>query len=515
MRHVTLTAACLVVASSSLLMQSGAAATWRADGLPWTIELAVDGTRVTGTVDQDGDGVDPATILDGEITGTTIRFKARSGDGDRTIAFTGVLSGDEITFTRVVDVRAGGQVGGRGVFGGLGPAQFTVRRIARTAEAALARPIGPVISVRPASATEYRERPLYALQLEPALLLEKDADESANVSFGDLDADGRLDVVLAKGRHTPRVDRVLLNRSARRFAAAANLGEAADRSYSASLADMDRDGDLDVVISNDTPDPKLVYLNDGRGHFTVGSTYGRPEWPTRNASVAELNGDGLPDIVVANRFGRGEGSNYVCLNRGRGTFDRDCRAFAPYSATTITPADFNGDGFIDLAVPHREGGQSYVFLNDGQAGFSRRIPFGAGDAAIRMVAAADINSDRLVDIIAIDEGQRATVIYFNQSNGTFAAASRLSDAADVPYALGAADVNGDGTIDIVVGHVEARPTAFINDGSGRAFTSSRFGDNQGTAYGFAFGDLDHDGAIDIGLARSGAPNVVYFATLKR
>jgi len=82
------------------------------------------------------------------------------------------------------------------------------------------------------------------------------------------------------------------------------LGAASDRSYAARLVDLDGDGDLDVVLSNDRPDPKLVYLNDGRGHFTVGSTFVKAEWPTRNASAADVNGDGLPDIIVANRFGK-------------------------------------------------------------------------------------------------------------------------------------------------------------------------------------------------------------------
>ena len=127
------------------------------------------------------------------------------------------------------------------------------------------------------------------------------------------------------------------------------------------LVDLDGDGDLDVVISNDEPDPKLVYLNDGKGRFSVGSTFGRSEWETRNASVADVNGDGLPDIIVANRTSHGAPSNYVCLSRGHGTFDADCQEFSHEPATTITAADFDRDGKIDLAVPHRDRGQSYVY----------------------------------------------------------------------------------------------------------------------------------------------------------
>ena len=128
------------------------------------------------------------------------------------------------------------------------------------------------------------------LQFDRTLLLENTSENSANVSMGDLNGDGNLDIVLAKGRHTPLVNRVLINDGRGRFPVGQDLGTA-DRSYSAGLVDLDLDGDLDIVVSNDSPDPKPVYLNDGKGNFRLGSTYGRPEWPMRNASVADLNGD--------------------------------------------------------------------------------------------------------------------------------------------------------------------------------------------------------------------------------
>jgi hypothetical protein len=369
--------------------------------------------------------------------------------------------------------------------------------------AALVRIHGQTKSTAPLAASEAAFP-----RFDRVLLLEETSETSANVSIGDLNGDGYPDIVLAKGRHWPLIDRVLLNDGHGRFVAH-DLGEVADRSYSGKLADVNGDGYLDVVISNDAPDPKLVYLNDGHGNFHVGSTYGKPEWPTRNADVADLNGDGLPDIIVANRTGDSSGSNYVCLNRGKGEFDADCIAFSHESSTTITPADFNGDGFVDLAVPHREGGQSYIYLNDGKAGFAKRIPFGPPDAAIRMAAAADLNGDGLIDLVAIDE-RRGTFLYFNQGNGAFSAGVRLGAGKATPYALAAGDLNHDGKIDVIVGNVEAPSTVYFNDGSGRKFTPVEFGDNKGTAYGFAIGDLDGDGWMDIAAARSDAPNVVYF-----
>jgi hypothetical protein len=344
------------------------------------------------------------------------------------------------------------------------------------------------------------------------LQLESTSETSANVSIGDVDGDGRLDVVLVKGRHWPLVDRVLLGDGRGHFATGYDLGKAADRSYSGRLADMDGDGDLDVVISNDTPDPKLVYLNDGKGRFLVGSTFGRSEWPTRNATVADLDGDARPDIIVANR-GDSTAANHVCLNKGDGRFGSDCQAFSRDPATTITAADFNRDGRIDLAVPHRDGGQSRVYLAGPNASFSiaRTVPFGPPNAAIRMAEAADLDGDSLLDLVVIDEREGAA-IYFAQRNGTFLERFPLGDRTVVPYALAVRDLNGDGRTDILVGNVEAPSTIYFNRGSGRQFHTIRMGDAKGTVYGFAIADLDGDGQVDIAAARSDAPNVVHFGS---
>ena len=348
-------------------------------------------------------------------------------------------------------------------------------------------------------------------RFDRVLLLETTSDTSANVSIGDLNGDGNLDILLVKGRHWPLMSRVLLGDGRGHFLTAYNLGEVPYRSYSGRLVDIDGDGDLDVVLSNDTPDPKVVYLNDGKGHFHVGSAYGRAEWETRNASVADLNGDGQPDIIVANRSDKG--ANYICLNKGNGRFDADCIPFSHESATTITPADFNHDGLIDLAVPHRDGGQSYVYLASARAAYSnlRRVPFGPPDATIRMAEVADLDGDGFLDIVAIDE-RRGVAIYFGQKDGTFSAGLALDNGKVTPYALAVSDLNRDGRIDIVVGNVEAPSTIYFNDGSGRHYTPIHFGDNKGTVYGFAIADLDRDGLADIAVARSDAPNAVYFAS---
>jgi len=351
---------------------------------------------------------------------------------------------------------------------------------------------------------------------ETVVLLESTSETSANVSIGDVDGDGRLDIVLAKGRHWPLVDRVLLGDGSGHFAKGYDLGTASDRSYSGHLVDLDGNGSLDVVVSNDAPDPKLVYLNDAKGHFHMASTFGHPEWPTRNATVADVDADGRPDIVVANRGPIGKTANYICINKGNGRFDADCVAFSRDPATTITAADFNRDGMIDLAVPHRDGGQSRVYLGGARGSFGpeRTIPFGPSNAHIRMSQAADIDGDGLLDLVAIDE-TTGTAVYFGRKDGTFSDASTVAGAAPSPYALLVRDLNGDGKPDVIVGNVEAPSAIYYNDGSGHRFHEAHFGDAKGTVYGFDVADVNGDGQLDIAAARSEAPNVVYLGYRRR
>jgi hypothetical protein len=337
-----------------------------------------------------------------------------------------------------------------------------------------------------------------------SIQLETTSDPSANVSVGDLDGDGDLDIVLAKGRHDPYVDKVLLNDGKGHFVTS-DLGPTADRTYTAALADLDGDGDLDVVVSNDAPDRKLLYFNDGKGRFAVAGTWGDPKWSTRNAAIADLNGDGRPDVIAANR----PGPSYVCLNDGHGKLLSPCIAIPAESATSIVPADFDTDGHIDLAVPSRDGGQSRIYFNDGKAGFARTIAFGPTDAAARVGAAADFDGDGAIDLAVGDEAAASLTVYMNDGKGRLTPGFHIADKQRTPYALTAADLNGDRHPDIVLGYTEGPHSIFINDGSGTRFVEVKFGDKAGAAYGFAIGDINGDGKPDIALARSGAPNVLY------
>lgn len=113
---------------------------WKAENVPfgpWRIKLAAVGTAVTGTVSQnatdqsDGPKTDltgPFDIYDGTFDGSTVSFKCKTPDGNRTISFVGNLAGDEIIFTRTVTTREGSAGNAAGIFDSSGTRAFIVKR---------------------------------------------------------------------------------------------------------------------------------------------------------------------------------------------------------------------------------------------------------------------------------------------------------------------------------------------------------------------------------------------------
>jgi thiol-disulfide isomerase/thioredoxin len=343
------------------------------------------------------------------------------------------------------------------------------------------------------------------------VLLEEKGETSASVSVGDLNGDGLTDIVLAKGRHWPLHDRVLLNDGKGGFVAS-NLSDEPDRTYSAALADIDLDGDLDIVVSNDSPDPKKLFKNDGKGHFTAAGSFGQPTWSTRYVTLVDLDGDRYPDIVVANRVDDPKlpVPSFVCHNNQKGEFP-DCDPLSTGSATSIVAGDFDADGALDLFVPHRDGGQSIVLWNNRKGVFDSVTKVGPGAVWTRMGAAGDFDGDGRLDLAVIDERQKAAFTIRNLGGRRFGQLAKLPGTPREPYAIAVSDLNRDGRPDVIVGHVEQPGSIYFNSGRGR-FREVAWNDGKGVVYGMAFADLNGDGWPEIVAARSDAPNGIWFST---
>ena len=175
------------------------------------------------------------------------------------------------------------------------------------------------------------------------------ANLTASVRVGDLNADGNLDLVVANGRHWPQQNFIFLNQGNARFNQVWLLGTNQSTSYASEIADMDGDGDLDVVVGNDMA-PNLIFLNNGRAEFENGIPFGIVS-SVRSLTLSDLDSDGDVDVLVTCR-GR---QNYYCLNDGKANLGTP-KPFGEQSDSTIdvVVADLNCDGFNDLVLANRD-----------------------------------------------------------------------------------------------------------------------------------------------------------------
>ena len=165
------------------------------------------------------------------------------------------------------------------------------------------------------------------------------AERTASLSFGDVDQDGHLDLVVANGRHWPAQNRILLNNGEGRFQVIRDLGGDRATSYAAPLADLDGDDDLDAVVGNDRA-PNRVFWNDGTGHFEPGPVLGEIA-STRSVSLADLDGDGNLDVLVTNR---GEPNSIFFNDGSRGFERRGTFGTARDSTIGVAVGDVTGTG---------------------------------------------------------------------------------------------------------------------------------------------------------------------------
>lgn len=120
--------------------QSAISGTWQTEprdaGTMWKAVLRTDGRRLIGAVSSCASIPGAFEIADGKIDGTSISFKCTSYDGDRTLTFTGTVSGDDLHLTWVKHVREGGMDRLMdAMFGESSPRRFVVRRAPETKDA--------------------------------------------------------------------------------------------------------------------------------------------------------------------------------------------------------------------------------------------------------------------------------------------------------------------------------------------------------------------------------------------
>ena len=322
---------------------------------------------------------------------------------------------------------------------------------------------------------------------------------TADIALADVDGDGDLDVLAANGRHWAQPDFVYLNHGDGRLLEALPIGRGPSASYRLEPGDFDGDGDIDVVMVRDTL-PALAFANDGHGNFTLTGALEGSGGAARSSITIDANADGLPDIVVARR----RGEDLLLLGLGGMKFAPAIPlAGTDGPSTGLATADFNGDGHPDLAIARREGAASLLLLGDGKGGFAANELKGTpGDN--RKLLAADIDGDGDMDLV-LGQGDGTVALLANDGRAHFSAPSAVWSGEEAIQALASLDVDADGDIDLAVG-VEGRNSLLRNDG-GR-FARLPLDEAEADTYGLASGDLNGDGRPDIALANSESANQI-------
>jgi len=137
-----------------------------------------------------------------------------------------------------------------------------------------------------------------------------------------------------------------------------------------------------LVLSNLGASYIYVLLNNQHGGFTESSFYSglsRAEFGPTQVLLADLNGDGNQDIVAAGTFGGGAA---LYFGNGKGGFGHQellYSANVDFGANAIAVGDLNGDGKPDLIVTQGGGGSTLaIYLGKGNGGFEPPFYIGAG-----------------------------------------------------------------------------------------------------------------------------------------
>jgi hypothetical protein len=167
----------------------------------------------------------------------------------------------------------------------------------------------------------------------------------------------------------------------------------------AVAADWNRDGLLDVAVTNYTGNAVNVFLGDGHGQLS--NAPGSP-WPvgssTTSAAAGDFDHDGRTDLAVADY---GAGNLSVLLGDGRGGYATSPGSpiFVGTNPTDVAVGDFDGDGNLDLVVTANGNASVSVLRGNGAGAFANAVgspmPVGPYPGSL---AAGDFNEDGKLDV---------------------------------------------------------------------------------------------------------------------
>jgi hypothetical protein len=371
---------------------------------------------------------------------------------------------------------------------------------------------------------------------QPAQTYYSGGVEAYSVAVGDVNKDGKADLIVANGCQsaslcTNGVVGILLGNGDGTFQPAQTYSTGGVVASSVATADVNADGDLDLIVANQCLDSTCasgsvsVLLGNGNGTFQSPQTYPSGGLTAVSVMVGDLNRDRKLDLVVANQCqssGNCNGNVGVLLGNGNGTFQpAQSYASGGYTAVAVAVGDFNGDGNADLAVANQcqsngkcSNGSVGVLLGNGDGTFQIAQNYASGGSYTTAVAASDLNGDRRTDLVLVNQcrafgscGVGSVSVLLGNGDGTFQPGQNYISDGVFAQSLGVADWNGDKKPDLAVVNqcqsgttCTGTVTVLLGNGDGTFQVPPSYASGSYDADSVAVGDLNKDGKLDLVVA---------------
>jgi len=322
------------------------------------------------------------------------------------------------------------------------------------------------------------------------------------VIAADLNGDGYADIVTANpdSFNPPFAVSVLLNLGNGTFAEATSYVTSAPGRCVAA-GDLDGDGDQDLAVGLQTgPFRIAVLVNDGLGHFAapelLAPIFGRPD----GIAIADLDRDGDRDLLIAQ--GAGADEVVVLLNQGNGTFGPASPQAGPSDAYFVHLAvgDIDADGDPDLAISRSLSGiQPSLYRNRGDGTFEPRAPLDAVTFEYAGVDFGDLDGDLDLDLVLVSELGPRLLVLRNNGAGVFAPVGIFPSGIETQLGnqVRLADLDRDGRADVIVPAAVTYRLATLRSLGAGGLEAGTPHDLVGQPTSVAAADLDNDGDLDL------------------
>jgi hypothetical protein len=268
------------------------------------------------------------------------------------------------------------------------------------------------------------------------------------------------------------------------------------RLYGGAITDLNNDGWIDFVAINEVSADLRVLLNtaDGTGHLGPVLTPPQPIGVEASPSVvADFNNDGFMDVATGNSTSN---SVSIALGSGDGHFRSVQNLDVPARPHGIVALDVDGDGDLDVVVASENGQALTLLTNNGAGVFGGRVDFANDDNDAKYgLGAGDMNGDGIIDLVVGTSGLDRILVLTGNGDGTFTETANV-DGGGYSWKLALGDVNNDGKLDVAQANgFDNNGAILLGNGDG-TLQAAQLYDFNGTAVGSSLGDLDGDGDLD-------------------